>query len=128
MTMYHRNICVTSGGGQRPQGYFVNRMEEWEPTEAICRYIRESGFVNLGIFQREDDYQYPYWAMLKEQMSRMEHVNVSGESAVYTDTEYVPECIIWLGEYPGDRFEWNGQEYIPGFEARENRYVLVKAD
>lgn len=128
MTIYHRNICVRSGANERPTGYFAFRQAEYEPTMAICQFIQENDFRELGIFQSGDDFEYPYWAILDEQRERMEHVNMYDESAVYLDREYQPECIIWLGAFPEEKLEWNGQTYRKGFEAAENRYVLIPAE
>lgn len=124
MTIYHRNICVKQGGDAKPQGYFVNRSNEYEPYVQICDYIRQKEYGEIGLRLGGDDYEYPFWAMLKEDISRMEHVNVQNESAVYADTNYTPQCIIWFGDLPQEPLYWNGTEYDAAVEFAEGRYIL----
>lgn len=125
MAVYHRNLCVRLDAGKKPEGYFAIRPQEYQPCMEICQYILDNGYSDLGIFQSGDDYEYPYWSMLHSRIKRIEHVNMYDESAVYSDKSYQPECIIWLGALPGEVFEWNGQSYRVGFQAKDYRYVLI---
>ena len=128
MTVYHRNICVREKAYMRPYGYFTMRTSEYESCISICQYIQEKGFKNLGMFQGGDNYEYPYWAILKDSVERIEHVNVYDESAVYSDVAYQPECIIWQQALPGETFQWNGCTYELAYTAEEGRYVFVKEE
>lgn len=125
MSIYHYEMCSVSGAGSRPYGYFANRNTEYEATMDIVAYVREQGYEELGIFHGEDDYEYPYWALLKDDISRMEHVGVANESAIYVDTEYRPQAIIWYGAVPAEGFVWNGQGYSNVIEITTDRYILT---
>ena len=125
MTVYHRNVCVRFGADEKPSGYFALRSDDYQPCLEICKFITENGYTNLGIFQGGDDFEYPYWAILHNKIERMEHVNMYDESLVYADKTYQPECIIWLGTFSENEFEWNDQSYGVGLKVDESRYVLV---
>ena len=123
---YHQDICNVYGAAQRPYGYFVNRSNEYEAYSGICQSITDNGYQQIGLFSSEDDYEYPFWAMLQENDVQIRHVNVQNESAIYTDEEYVPDCIIWLGTLEGETFTWNGAEYTLFAEYETDRYLLVR--
>lgn len=111
MTIYHRYICVSDGANERPSGYFTNRISEYEPCLKITDYIVKSNFETVGLYLGGNDYEYPYWSLLKNDVSRIEHVNVQNESSIYIDYNFVPECIIWIGSIPQENFYWNNQVY-----------------
>lgn len=123
---YHQGICNVYGAAQRPYGYFVNRSNEYEAYSAICQAIADNGYQQIGLFSNEDHYEYPFWAMLQENDVQIRHVNVQNESAIYTDEEYVPDCIIWLGTLEGETFTWNGAEYTLFAEYEADRYLLIR--
>ncbi|MBQ2802452.1 MAG: glycosyltransferase family 39 protein [Lachnospiraceae bacterium] len=125
MTSYHSQVCVQNDASKRPEGYFAARMEDYPAYEAICQYIQENNYEYLGIYQNGDEHEYPYWAGLREQMKRMEHVNIYNESGIYVDRKYQPQCIIWLGPLPQEDLVWNGQGYTVGFVGAQQRYVLI---
>lgn len=125
LTIYHRNICVRGGADSRPYGYFTNRTNIYEEYMQTAQTIRDSGYQYVGLWLGGDDYEYPYWALLKDVVTRIEHVGVTNESAVYVDKEYQPECIIWHGAVPAETFIWNGQTYPNVIEIAENRYILT---
>lgn len=125
MIIYHRNICVRQEANKKPQGYFVNRSNEYEAYVLICDYIRKMGYREIGVCLGADDYEYPFWTILQEDISRIEHVNVQNESAIYVDTDYTPQCIIWFGNLPQESFCWNGTTYGNVVEIAEGRYVLT---
>lgn len=124
MGIYHRNICVRRSASERPLGYFVNRTDEYEPYLAICREIADDGFTQIGLYMGEDHYEYPLWRMLPESVSRLEHVLVSNESAVYADDSFLPECIIWLGAVT-DKVEYNGTAYELILQVDEQHGLLA---
>ena len=126
MVLYHRNICVREGGSGRPEGYFVTRKDVYEEYVTMCDYMASAGFTKFGIWEGGDCYEYPFWAMLGEQIERMEHVIVPNESAMYIDHSYVPECIIWMDEEPEEVFVWNGQSYETVIQFAENMFILTK--
>lgn len=126
MSRYHSDLCVSYEAGERPHGYFTNRSSEYELMLKTTIYILGQNYTELGIFHGEDDYEYPYWALLGEHVSRIEHAGVTNESAMYVDTSYRPQCIIWHGTAPTEVFVWNGQQYPNIVEIAPDRYVLTR--
>lgn len=125
MSDYHYDMCTLYGAGQRPYGYFANRSTEYEALTEIVKYIQDNGYTEIGIYHGGNGYEYPYWAMLKDDVSRIEHVRVTNESAIYIDTTYQPQCIIWQGGEPKEPFVWNGREYPNAIKIAKKRYVLL---
>lgn len=122
---YHSKMRTVYGAESRPYGYFTNRSTEYESTMNVIAYIREQGYEEIGIYHGEDDYEYPYWALLKDDIHRIEHVNVTNESKVYVDTAYQPQAIIWYGKVSAEGFCWNGISYQKIKKIASNRYVLT---
>lgn len=125
LTIYHRNVCVRQGAGSKPYGYFANRGNEYNTYLCVVQMIQDRGYQNVGLRLGGDDYEYPYWVLLGDAVTHIEHVDVSNESAVYIDEDFQPQCIIWHGAAPTDVFVWNGQAYPEITEIAENRYVLT---
>ncbi len=70
---------------------------------------------------KADDYEYPLWMMVDG--CRMEHINVENESAIYTDTEFTPDCVIWFGSLP-EEVVVNGRVYASVTDFGEKYYLL----
>ncbi len=73
----------------------------------------------------EDNYEYPLWKMIPDSVDRLQHVMVDNHSAVYADTSYQPECIIWLGALNGEEVYCNGQKYRVQLKVDEQHYLLA---
>lgn len=125
MALYHRNMCTRFGAGERPYGYFTNRIQDYPAYSQICQYVIDKGFSNIGLYMGEDNYEYPLWYSLRDTVRRMEHVYVTNESAVYDDPSFLPEGIIWIGPLPGEAVAWHGQEYGEAAEFGEDVYFLA---
>ena len=54
---------------------------------------------------------------------RMEHINVENESAIYADTEFTPDCVIWFGSLP-EEVVVNGRVYASVTDFGEKYYLL----
>lgn len=125
MGIYHRNLCVRYGADVAPYGYFINRSNEYAPYESICSEITASGYSQIGLHMEEDNYEYPLWKMLPDSSYQLEHVMVDNQSAVYADTSYQPECIIWLGALSEEEVYCNGQQYRIQLRVDDKHYLLV---
>lgn len=125
MSEYHWHMRRDTVAGERPHGYFANRSTEYDTVMSIVQLIKDNGYGEIGLRLGEDDYEYPYWALLEGEVGRIEHVRVKNESAVYLDEEYQPDCIVWYGKLPEKEFKWNGQTYSRVRELAEKRYVLM---
>ncbi len=128
MARYHALLSARQQSRAWPYGYFLYREEEYAPSVELCRRVRERGFVRLGLFVGGNDYEYPYWALLKGQLERMEHVVADNVSAQYIDRTYVPEAILWIGPAPSADFVWNGARYVPAYAAGPERLLLERAE
>lgn len=124
MGIYHRNIYMYSGAGNRPFGYFTNRSNEYETYVNICQAIREHDFLKIGLKTGEDSYEYPLWQMLCDSEVRIEHVNVENQTAQYEDILFTPDCIIWIGKGPEEAVWRNGKEYSKCIEFKEGYCLL----
>ena len=125
--IYHWTIVTKSEADQRPEGYFVNRHVEYEPYAALCAAIDEGGYVSVGLTMGADDYEYPLWRMLPDEVMRIEHVGVTNQSADYADSSFRPDCIIWLGAEPDAPYEYNGKIYEKWKEYGEGHYLLYSS-
>ena len=112
------------GGDQRPEGYFVNRHVEYEPYAALCAAIDDGGYISVGLSMGADDYEYPLWRMLPDEVMRIEHVGVTNQSSGHADSSFQPDCIVWLGAEPGVPYVYNGKIYEQCKECGEGHYLL----
>jgi len=126
MINYHKNICIDYNAAKRPYGYFVNRTTDWEPYRELCDYIIQSGCREVGLYTNEDHYEYPFWAMLDSSVSRIDHILVSNASAVYSDSHFTPDCIIWLeGTPPCSTVTVNNAVYDILLQTTQEKYYLL---
>lgn len=124
LVRFHTAMCTEAGAGKRPEGYFVNRMTEYEPYSEICGMIRERGCRQIGLSMKENHYEYPLWMMLDDTMERLEHVSVKNESKKYFDEKFIPDCIIRLGKRPKSGLTVNGVKYKEIVSFGEGYYLL----
>lgn len=107
----------------RPYGYFAARWEQGAVYSPIVDAIHSKGYESVGLYLlKSDDFEYPFWAMLDG--CRLEHIQVKNESAVYADTAFVPDCIIWFGNLPEEGVEINGKTYGQVTEFSAKQYLL----
>lgn len=111
MSRYHRDLCAWHGAAETPSGYFLNRTGDYEIYTALTETIQDHEFKNIGLKIKENSYEYPIWRMLKEDVAEIEHVYVENETAKYDNGDFIPDCIIWLGQRPEGMVEHNGKEY-----------------
>lgn len=121
---FHTEMCTEYGAGKRPEGYFANRMTEYEPYSEICEMIRQRGCRQVGISMKENNYEYPFWVMLDGTVERMEHVAVKNDSKKYFDEKFIPDCIIRLGKKPKSGLTVNGVKYKEIVSFGDGFYLL----
>jgi hypothetical protein len=76
-----RSIIATS----RTEQYFVNRPLLFEPYNRSVQYLANSRCSDVGLILGGDDWEYPFWVLLREhdkRRVRLEHVNVPNISRV----------------------------------------------
>lgn len=124
MGRYHRNLYAWHGAGVTPSGYFMNRVGEQEPYMTAVETIQKYGFQKIGLKIEEDNYEYPLWKMLENDVSEIEHVYVENATAKYENTDFTPDCIIWFGPLAKEPVQRNGKEYKNKIEIQANYYLL----
>lgn len=122
---YHKSI-LTDLAYERPIGYYAMRGSEYEPYMDICKRIQEKKYSDIGLCIGENDYEYPLWYVLKDTGVRIEHVLVKNESSVYIDEDFVPDCIIWIGQLQKEEIRIQGQEYGIKQDYIDGYYLLEK--
>lgn len=122
VTYFHYNIWANGGANNRPYGYFISRWDSGAYYAALADEIKSKKYKTVGLhLMKADDFEYPLWMMLDD--CRLEHVNVENESAVYADSEFIPDCIIWFGTLP-DEVTVNGRVYGQATDFGEKYYLL----
>jgi hypothetical protein len=123
LTKYHVDIYRYNGANNRPYGYFASRREETQYYAAAADAVKGADYQTVGLYVvKGDAYQYPVWAMLGDR--HLEHVNVTGDSAVYVDQDFTPDCILWFAALPEEDFVINGRVYNKVTDFGENHYLL----
>lgn len=107
----------------RPYGYFAMRWDELAVYAPLADEIRSKQYDEVGLrLIKADDFEYPFWEMLDG--CRLEHVKVKNESAVYTDEDFVPDCVIWFGTLPKEPVTIGDRTYTKMTEFGTNQYLL----
>lgn len=123
LTEYYYNMYAHEGADSRPYGYFVHIKGDCGYYIGLTDEIRAQGYESVGLYMtKADTYEYPIWAMLDKQ--RIEHINVENESAVYADSDFSPDCIVWLGWYPEEPVSINEKAYTQIKKIGEGFYLL----
>ncbi len=122
VTYFHYDIWAHRGANNRPYGYFASRRDPAAYYAALTDEIKARKYESAGLYlMKADDYEYPLWMMVDG--CRMEHINVENESAIYTDTEFTPDCVIWFGSLP-EEVVVNGRVYASVTDFGEKYYLL----
>jgi hypothetical protein len=101
----------------RAHQYFINHPDLEVPYVAAAEFVRSTGCSNLGLFAKEDDWEYPMWVVLDRgsQPMRVEHVRVDNDSAQLAETprfgDFHPCAIVALTPLGEGRLGYNGRTY-----------------
>jgi len=92
-----KSILTTS----RTELFFINRPALRGPYIDAVEFLSESQCSNIGLIMAGGGFEYPIWALLREndvQMPRLEHVNVTNLSHAKSDgypySSFVPCAVI----------------------------------
>lgn len=110
LSLYHVNIAWQERA-DRFAGYFHNNRGLYTEYNEVCGYLEGCGENDLGLFMGIDSYTYPIWARLDKHMGKIGHVMVGNESAVYAETDFVPEYII-SDQVKEAELEIKGEKYV----------------
>lgn len=122
LTRYHYDIWK-GPARNRPYGYFTARWDEVAVYASLTDEIKSRGYDKVGLrLLKADDFEYPLWEMLED--CRLEHVQVKNKTAGYADVDFVPDCIIWFGELPGESVQIGDMSYNKITEFGSKQYLL----
>ncbi|MBR1853990.1 MAG: glycosyltransferase family 39 protein [Lachnospiraceae bacterium] len=116
---YHAEIAFREGGS-RPEGYFF--YGGYAEYDSAAKEIRERGDKKLGLMLGEDSFEYQIWVLLDGEIQDIRHVNVSNETKIYEDINYVPDCILIEGHR--DSLSCHGYDYTAVFQ--NDRFSLLQ--
>lgn len=120
---YHTEIIKRNG---RNSGYFENRREVQENYERLADVTNKGNYRNIGLYLGVDTYEYPLTVLI-DNFSRMEHINVENETAVYEDTSFIPEVIIVINRHiEGNEFWCHGNQYEIAEKIDDGYYLLKR--
>lgn len=124
LVSYHTEIIKRN---VRNSGYFENRREVQENYESLADAINKDNYKNIGLYLGVDTYEYPLTALI-DNFSRIEHINVENETAVYEDASFIPEAIIVINMHiEGSEFLCHGNQYEIA-EVIDDGYYLLKRE
>lgn len=127
MGEYHLKF-IRWGGNERTVGYFVRNVSSYESYYNLCSGIKDQEITTVGLKTGEDDFEYPIWKMLEEKVERIEHVYVENATSRYEMHDYLPECIIWIGELPEEPIIRDGKIYNVKMNYENRYYLLMEQD
>lgn len=107
------------------KGYFVVRDGIYNDYKEIADYINKLDVTNVGLYIGGDSYEYPLIQMLSNN-SRIEHINVGNETAIYADDSFIPEIVITYEKGEIDSMSVNGQEYVMAKEVENGKVWKLK--
>ncbi|MDO4804571.1 MAG: hypothetical protein Q4A32_07110 [Lachnospiraceae bacterium] len=116
--MYRYQMNHIRQGKTRIEEYFRYR-DMHEDYGLMTDYIREKGFTQLGFMCGDSSYEYPFWVMTEKPGRRVEHVNVTNETARYADPDFIPECIFTTDTEHFREVSCNGKEYVLLYETED---------
>ncbi len=123
LSYYHYDTWKNRGAATRPYGYFRGRWDELAVYAPLAGAVNSQGYENVGLYlMKADDYEYPLWEMLDG--CHLEHILVKNDSALYADSSFVPDCIIWFGALPEEGVTIGGKSFDQVTEFGGKQYLL----
>lgn len=103
--------------------YFSGRRYLKVPYVEATNYIKLKGYSDIGLYMGPNDWEYPFWVLLKNNDSRrlrIEHIGVKNQSAIIYPTyhfcNFIPDAIISLDEGKEKKeMAINGRSYAQGY-------------
>jgi hypothetical protein len=105
--MYHG---IKAFSFSRDYGYFANKKELYESYHDIAEYINGENVSNVGLWIGGNSFEYPLLQTLNKG-TRIEHVNVTNDTAIYIDYDFSPDVIFATDVTFEDEFEYNNVMY-----------------
>ncbi|NTV29403.1 MAG: hypothetical protein HGA80_04910 [Candidatus Omnitrophica bacterium] len=98
----------------RTEQYFLDRPYMQTPFVAVTDAVKASGCRRVGLIINDDEWEYPYWTLLKTgaQPPEIRHLNVANPSKIYEDTGWQPCAIIMQTDTePDTALTFQGRTY-----------------
>jgi 4-amino-4-deoxy-L-arabinose transferase-like glycosyltransferase len=103
---YSPSIFVVS----RTEQYYADRKTYRIPYSEAAAFLRESAESEIGLLFDEDDYEYPFWVMIKKDFTGpplLRHVGVTGKPE-----STVPPPRLIVATRGGERHTVDGVDYV----------------
>lgn len=94
----------------RIEGYLEYRQKDEVAYRQLGEYLSQKDYDDLGVYLYWGAGEYPIWKLVDEAV-RIEAVNVTNETAVYMDEEFVPEYIVVKGVEADGIENYMGRKY-----------------
>lgn len=122
---YHGQRCF-SGNRTDCSGYFAERGGIYDSYVAVCDYINQKEYKQIGLFIGGDTYEYPLSRMLMN-YERIEHVYVENDTGVYEDETFIPDVIIWIyGQGAPEQMDCHNEQYVQTMKAGDDVFVFER--
>jgi hypothetical protein len=76
----------------------------------MAEYINDENVSNVGLWTGGSSFEYPLLQTLNKG-TRIEHVNVTNDTAIYIDYDFSPDVIFATDVNFEDEFEYNNVMY-----------------
>lgn len=127
LVKYHKVISERYMLKDRIEAYYVSNPDWFQIHQVISDYIIDNQYKDIGFFCSEDHYEYPLIKMLGNRINCFEHVGVSNETEQYVDNKFNPDCIVVIGQYIDNQYEYNGVKYKISYDFGEGwNYILTR--
>lgn len=104
--IWYRHITAED----RMEGYLEFRKRDEECYRQLGEYLSDKEYDSLGVYLSWGAGEYPIWKLIDTNV-RVEAVNVTNETRVYTDDTFIPEYIVVKGVEPNDIEDYMGLDY-----------------
>ena len=113
--------------GERSREYFHNWKEEkYQVYSEISLYINKQKYSQVGLLINEISYEYPIWALLKNDDVVIEDIDVQNATSIYESKDFVPDCILIDKTAGITEYTYHGQNYYHSGVGDDYTYLLEK--
>lgn len=127
LLQYHLKISDEISNISREEGYFYNYQSFYPKYAIIEEIIKKNEYKRIGILMSDNWYDYPLYKMLSDDVDEIKQIGSENESSIYEDKSYIPDCIVVIGRWVGDSYEYNNTKYKVIYDFNEHwSYVLIK--
>jgi hypothetical protein len=110
LPVHHPTILTRN----RTDQYFIDRPAYRIPYREAAAFVRASGEEEVGLLFDEDDYEYPFWVMIKTDFTGppiLRHVGVTGRPESGAPSRPPPPSLV-VASRGGERHRIDGFDYV----------------